>query len=226
MTTNNYVEDIKMNHGVDSSIIYRVSPKFTSGGATPRDVDYRAALYWANAEREAHAAQCTDAKDRTAEAIQTALRGIVEALRYRGDKIEYQDMITDERGVRDNPEYKRLALLTEKNESIIANALRVAADQYKQSSLEFQHLSASNPLQATKLYLERDILHFLGWMCTDVAVIREIPMETFVDAWQRWRTANGIQPNPRLAEQFLKQEQEARALADAIAEVGLLIENQ
>ncbi len=214
-----------MNHGDDSSIIYRVSPKFTSGGDTPRNVDYRAALYWANAEREAHAAQCTDEADKTPEATQLALRGIVEILKYRGDKIEFQDMITDERGVRDNPECKRRALLTERNESIIANALSVAADRYHESALEFQHLSTSNPLQSSRMFAERDIHHFLGWMCLGVAELREVPMQTLLDAWQCWRTANATQPNPRLAELLLKQEQEARALSVAIAEVGLLIEN-
>jgi len=225
MTINNYVEDIKMNHCGDSSIIYRVSPKFTSSGETPRNVDYRAALYWASAECEAHAAQCTAEADKTPEATKLALRGVVEALKYRGDKIEFQDMITDERGVRDNPECKRRALLTERNESIIANALSVAADRYHESALEFLPLSTSNPLQSSRMYAERDIQHFLGWMCLAVAELREVPMQTFVDAWQQWRADNATQPNPRLAEQFLKQEQDAKALAVAIAEVGLLIEN-
>jgi hypothetical protein len=51
-------------------------------------------------------------------------------------------------------------------------------------------------------------------------------MQTFVDAWQRWTAARATRPNLRLAQQFLKQELEARELADAIADVGLLTENR
>lgn len=213
-----------MNHGKDFSITYRVYSRYTSGD-TALNVGYREALAFAEAERKAYEAQRSETTEETPESRKQALRGIVEAHKYRDDKIEYQDLLTDERGVRDNPECKRKALLTEKNESIIANALSVAADRYHESALVFQHLSASNPLQSSRMYAERDITQFLGWMCLSVAELREIPMQTFVDAWQRWRTENGIQPNARLAEGFLKQEQDARALALAIAEVGLLIEN-
>jgi hypothetical protein len=148
-----------MQHGKDSSITYRVYPRFTSSEA-PRNVDYGTALSWAEAERKAYAAQRTEDADATNEdkSAAVALSGIVEAHKYRDDKIEFQDLITGVRGVRDNPEIKRKALLTEKNESVIENALRVAADRYHESASEFQpDLPPSRPFQASKAYPESDV---------------------------------------------------------------------
>lgn len=206
--------------GKDLSITYRVTPRYTSG--EPRNVDYRTALSCAEQERAAYIAlsdgKKTSSDEEQREATLHALRGIVEAIRYRDDNIEYQDFITDERGVRRDPAKKRKVLHSEKNEQIIANALRVAVERYRDDAKAFQPDAPAS----LKTFSDYDIRQFLGWLCIEQPALHHVAMETLIDDWGVWSAANSrVTPNARLSQQFLKQEQEARQLADDIADVGL-----